>query len=214
MTAKRTKKQTKKGTYHHGDLRAALLRATRDVLARDGAAGLSLREVARQSGVTHAAPYRHFPDKASLLAALAEEAFHALDERMRASAASVGGDALAQLHEIGVAYVMFAVSEPESYRVMFGPAVENWEDHPLLRKASAAAMGTLVEHVTRAQASGKVRRESPLELASAAWAMTHGLAMGLIDGVFRAPVKKEAADAERFARSNLQLLLEGLASRA
>ncbi len=72
------KKISAKRGYHHGDLRAALLEAAREVLAKEGVEALTLREVARRAGVTHAAPYRHFADKEALLAAVATEGFAAL----------------------------------------------------------------------------------------------------------------------------------------
>jgi len=73
--AGRSALEKKRGRYHHGDLRRALLDAALELLAREGASALTLREVARRAGVTHAAPYRHFTDKQALLAAVAEEGF-------------------------------------------------------------------------------------------------------------------------------------------
>src|SRR5688572_33107199 len=95
--------------YHHGDLRAVLLRTAGEMLEKEGLGALSLREVARRSGVSHNAPYRHFPDRDSLLAALAAEGFREF------------GDALAKRprQEMGEAYVEFALEHPQRFRLMF-----------------------------------------------------------------------------------------------
>src|SRR5262245_23788463 len=110
--------QGKGGKYHHGDLRRALLDAALEILAEGGAAGLTLREVARRAGVTHAAPYRHFEDKAALLAAVAEEGFRAVYAEMLARSERVK-DPVERLYQIGAAYVLFAVTHPAHFRVMF-----------------------------------------------------------------------------------------------
>src|SRR5438046_5208157 len=96
-------------TYHHGDLPAALLRAAGRTLERRGLAALSLREAARRAGVSHNAPYRHFPDREALLAALAAEGFAMLGERLRGKPG----------REMGAAYVSFALEQPQRFRLMF-----------------------------------------------------------------------------------------------
>src|SRR5258706_6042474 len=100
----------KKSAYHHGDLRAALLRSAADLLEDQGPGGVLLREVARREGVSHNAPYRHFPDRDALLVALATEGFAILAERLKASAGK----------EDAVAYVRFALEHPHRFRLMFG----------------------------------------------------------------------------------------------
>jgi AcrR family transcriptional regulator len=97
--------------YHHGNLRAALIEAALSLLAEGGPAVLSLREVARRAGVSHAAPYRHFDDRAALLSALAEHAFVELEQRLVASDRS--------LEALGRAYLEFALDHPERFRLMF-----------------------------------------------------------------------------------------------
>src|SRR5688500_9033811 len=97
-------------TYHHGDLRQAVLGTAGEMMEKEGLAALSMREVARRAGVSHNAPYRHFPDRDSLLRALAAEGFERL------------GDALQSRprREMGEAYVDFALAHPERFRLMFG----------------------------------------------------------------------------------------------
>src|ERR1700674_5400381 len=97
-------------TYHHGDLPAALLRAAGKTLEKHGPAGLSLRAAARRAGVSHNAPYRHFPGREALLAALAAEGFAMLAERLRGQPGRAMGEA----------YVRFALEHPQRFRLMFG----------------------------------------------------------------------------------------------
>ena len=97
-------------TYHHGDLRAALLRAAGEILETEGLGALTLREMARRTGVSHNAPYRHFPDRDSLLAALAAQGYAAFAASLQKRPRS----------EMGEAYVQFALEQPQRFRLMFG----------------------------------------------------------------------------------------------
>src|SRR5262245_24493316 len=115
-------------TYHHGDLPPALLRAAGKILEKEGVGALSLRELARRAGVSHNAPYRHFPDRDSLLAALAAEGFVELRQELERQG---GTDA-------GVAYVRFALAHPQRFRLMFGGQV-SYDRYPDLRQAADAA---------------------------------------------------------------------------
>ena len=175
-------------TYHHGDLRTALLRAAGDLLEEQGLGALSLREAARRAGVSHNAPYRHFPDRNALLAALAAEGFHRLGEAMGGK----GG------RERGEAYVRFALAQPNRFRLMFGGQVD-FGAHPDLRAAAAATYdGLLASFRERADVA------SPELAAAAAWSLTHGLAHLLLDGHFqegraRADFVRQVIGAVRFA---------------
>jgi AcrR family transcriptional regulator len=165
-------------TYHHGDLRAALLRASGKVLEKEGIAGLSLRDVARRAGVSHNAPYRHFPDRDALLAALAAEGFERLGEAMSAQTG----------REMGEAYVRFALEHPQRFRLMFGGTL-GLGKYPELRAAADAAYQLLV----------LAFKDLPRpELAAAgAWALVHGLSHLLLDGHF------SGSDPKDFAREVL-----------
>ena len=117
--------------YHHGDLRRALLDAACKIMEHDGALALSLRAVAREAGVSPAAPYHHFRDKAELLAAVADEGFETLGLRMKAARDAEPGDALTAM---GVAYIMFAHENHALYRVMTDSARKHDdEDHREVR---------------------------------------------------------------------------------
>lgn len=133
---------------------------------------MSLREAARLAGVSHNAPYRHFPDRDALLAALAAEGFrllgHALEE------AGISGP-----QARGEAYVRFALEHPRRFRLMFGGGIR-LEAHPALREHAARAYDGLV----RAFATMGDARGAEVA-AAAAWSLTHGLANLLLDGHFR-----------------------------
>lgn len=159
-----------KRAYHHADLRPALLAAARRMLERDGPAALSLREVARRAGVSHNAPYRHFADRAALLAALAAEGFAALADRLRDATARA--PPAGRLGASGAAYVRFALDEPNLFRLMFGGLVRG-RDHPELAGAAARAYAQLAGETGAGPDAG------PRTVA--AWATVHGLAHLLLD---------------------------------
>lgn len=153
-------------TYHHGDLRAALLRAAGRQVEKEGVAGLSLREVARRAGVSHNAPYRHFPDRDSLLAALAAEGFETLAEKTRDK----------QGRAMGEAYVGFALAHPQRYRLMFDGLLK-LDEHPELRERARASYAALEKAFAGQGVDARLA-------AAAAWSLVHGLSHLLLDGHF------------------------------
>ena len=181
MSPRPAAKSQPKKPYHHGDLRRALLDAALGMLGEPGGAGLlTLREVARRAGVSHAAPYRHFPSKEALLAEVAEEGFRRLTEEMLHHAQPVEADPLQRHLAIGVGYVAFAAKYPAHFQVMFG--MELTFEHAGLMEAGNRAFGTLLESITRCQAAGVLRPGNPMELAVANWGLVHGLAQLNIHG--------------------------------
>jgi len=159
--------------YHHGDLRRALVDAARRLLEAEGPTALSLRAVAREAGVSPAAPYHHFKDKAELLDAVAQEGWDILSALMLD--AKGGAEGLHQLTALGIAYVCFARDNPALYRVMYDAArdKEMLPDEVQDNKDSAYCMvrDTMIEH------GANPDDETHLELASAAaWCGAHGLA--------------------------------------
>lgn len=173
-------------TYHHGDLRAALCLAAGKILEEKGISGLSLREAARRAGVSHNAPYRHFPDRESLLAALAEEGFEVLTQRL-----GLDGRAM------GAAYVGFALEHPQRFRLMFGglPPIAKYAQ---LQESAGRAYRALVDSLK----NNKDIRDPELA-AAAAWSLVHGLSHLLLDGHFsqeqRGDFVKQVLGAVRFA---------------
>src|SRR5215471_8129307 len=118
-------------SYHHPDLRQALISSALELLSEVGVAGLSLRAAARRAKVSAMAPYRHFADKEALLAAVAEYGFHQLAARLTVATAKAA-DPRARLAAGGVAYVVFAHDEPSLFKLMFGPTIQNKSEHPAL----------------------------------------------------------------------------------
>lgn len=197
-----------KNTYHHGDLRQALIDGAIALIAEQDVSSLSLREVARRVGVSHAAPYRHFQDKDALLAAVAEEGFTGLTEAMNRSIQQAPDDPLKRLEATGVAYVQFAIAHPSHYRVMFGGYQGEQAEHPERVQAGSQAFQVLLNVIVLGQTAGVVRAGEAMRLAWVAWSTVHGLAMLLIDG--RLPII-ETQDVEALAEFVTCTLIEGLA---
>lgn len=181
---------TSKTPYHHGDLRAALIAAAEALLTRLGPAELSLRGVAREAGVSAMAPYRHFADKDTLLAAVAGDGFHQFEARLR-QATSAAPDAKAGLIAQGVAYVRFAYDQPALFRLMFGPLITKTVALEHLDRDSAPAFYALRDAVAAAYPEADAQRQDDLVLTC--WSLVHGLAGLIVDG--RLPASAEIAEA-------------------
>src|SRR5467141_550049 len=153
-------------TYHHHDLRTALLRAAGKRMEKQGITSLSVREAARRVGVSHNAPYRHFADREALLAALAAQGFEMLGQAMRGQTG----------RGMGEAYVRFALQYPQRFRLMFGGQVA-LEKYPQLRAAASSAFDQL-------QAAFSGYAVEPRVAAAAAWSLVHGLSHLILDGHF------------------------------
>jgi AcrR family transcriptional regulator len=152
--------------YHHGDLRAVILAQAADLVAERGADGISLRELARAAGVSHAAPAHHFTDRRGLFTALATEGFQLL--------AAALTEARPQFIDAAKAYVRFALDHPGHYEVMFDKSLYDDTDAELVAASSAAGaelnrgVGTLADPKAAADPSGA---------ALAAWSLVHGFSM-------------------------------------
>ena len=181
----------RKRSYHHGDLDAALIRAAGKILEKEGVEALSLREVARRAGVSHNAPYRHFPDREALLAALAADGYAMLGRAQREAAATGG------LRGMGEAYVRFALQRPQLFRLMFGGQVRI-SKHPVLREVAtqtfAGLSGALAARLPEAQGA----RDASI----AAWALVHGLAHLLLHDRI-APAALNDRSGDQFVREVL-----------
>jgi AcrR family transcriptional regulator len=169
-----------KKAYHHGDLRAALIQAGLRVLQKEGLGALSLRRVAREAEVSAMAPYRHFKDKQSLLAAISENGFVELFNKLEAAKSSHAGD----MDEAGKAYLNFALKEPETYRLMFTQNVLcEGEKNESLQEAATASYTSLVETIEIGIEMKKIEPTISLDLAFTAWSLLHGIAMLVLDGI-------------------------------
>ncbi len=169
-----------RATYRHGDLYEAGVETATALVEETGSTELSMREVARRIGVSHTAFYHHFPDKASLLAAVAERGFVELTREMTADI-TPGGEPLAQLRVIGIGYVRFALDHPGVFRLMFRRDLTNidpTEPPPVI----GASWELLRRAVSACQSAGFAQNE-PLDLlATLCWSSVHGVATLLLDG--------------------------------
>ncbi|GIF79560.1 TetR/AcrR family transcriptional regulator [Catellatospora bangladeshensis] len=150
--------------YHHGDLRRAILDAALEVLAEDGPGALSLRELARRAGVSHAAPAHHFRDKAGLLTAVAVDGYRLLAEALAEAP---------DMRERGVAYVRFALAYPAHFGVMFRPDLYHADAPELI--AAREESGRLLHGGLAAMPATRTG-DDPVAAATAAWSLAHGFA--------------------------------------
>lgn len=165
-----------KGTYHHGDLRATLITTAMDMLERGEP--FSIRAVAREAGVSPAAPYRHFPDRDALESALAAQGLRDLyDDLTRDRTPASTAEELADL---GVAYVGFALRRPALFRLMFGNECDHESEERV--QAAAAVHDLLATAITRA-----FPQADPIDLALGGWGLVHGLACLYMDRKLTAP---------------------------
>ena len=165
-----------KKTYHHGDLKNALIRAGVEILAEQGVGGLSLRQVALRAGVSHAAPYAHFADKQSLIAAISTDGFQRLYEKLADAANANRADPRQQLLETANAYLEFAADDPARFKVMFSGILEQEKDYPEFVEASQTNYELVVEIVQTCQAAGVLPPGPAERTAISIWATVHGLA--------------------------------------
>jgi AcrR family transcriptional regulator len=197
VLAMRETAATESRPYHHGDLRRALIDAARRLLESEGPTALSLRAVAREAGVSPAAPYHHFKDKGELLDAVASEGWDLLNDQMtegRAAESSLQG----KLTALGVAYVRFARQNPALYRVMYDASrdKEGLPEHLHNDEDSAYCQ----VRNTLAEAGVSPVDDLDLELATtAAWAAAHGLAEMVAFRQFD-PIKAQMGGEDAFLR--------------
>lgn len=186
-------RRAKSQPYHHGDLRRALIETALQLITEEQDWTFSLREVARRAGVSHRAPYNHFPEKLDLLAAVAAVGFERLRDGLLRAIAGIN-DSEKMLVAICGTYVRLGLENPALYRLMFGPVLSDTgtADRPTIAKiAGAQARAVLEEVVLHGARSGAfaVSPDNPQDLALTAisvWSATHGLTMLVIDRIPRA----------------------------
>lgn len=177
-------------SYHHGDLKEALLEAAERLLEQSGVARLSLRNVAREAGVSHNAPYRHFRDKTALLAGLAQVGFSRLAEAMIEAEQRYSEDPAAQIRQAGLSYVSLAVRSPEMTNLMFG-GIPREDLGPDFQDACDTAFAGLVKIIENGQRTGIYGEKDTMDLAMAAWSAVHGLAALISTGSLKEAIKSE-----------------------
>ncbi|SDD48912.1 TetR/AcrR family transcriptional regulator [Auraticoccus monumenti] len=183
-------------TYHHGDLRAAVLRRVAEVVLEQGPSAVSLRSVASDLGVSHTAPRHHFGSLRGVFTALAAEGFTTL-ARDLAAVRLAGGSFL----DAGVGYVAFATAHPAHFQVMFTPALCDPDD-PALASARQASFAELERSARGGETSEDV-------VALTAWSAAHGLATLLLTGNLQdARWQAVGATPAELARSTLARLFD------
>jgi AcrR family transcriptional regulator len=171
-------------TYHHGNLREALIYAGLEILSEKGIDGLSLRKVAKKVGVSHTAPYNHFADKQALLAAIStaghEQLYQALSNAFEAARASSQEIIL----EIAWAYLQFALDDPDRFKLMFSGALEEERDHPKFIEVSLKNIALLEEIIAYCQSKGQLEVGKVDLSAIKLWSSVHGFTNLILENQF------------------------------
>ena len=183
-------------TYHHGDLRAVILNEAARLVAERGADQVSLRELARDAGVSHAAPAHHFTDRRGLFTALATQGFQLLAEALV--------DARPQFADAALAYVRFAIDHPGHYQVMFHKSLLDTSDAELAA-AEAGAAAELARGVATLRDPNATADPAGAQLA--AWSLVHGFSMLWLNDAVNPQVR--AADPMETVMRIATMLFEG-----
>jgi AcrR family transcriptional regulator len=207
----RMRKKTKRA-YHHGDLRNSLLAAAEPLLAQKGVTGLSLREVAKAAGVSHAAPYRHFHDKTALIEALAAEGFHRLREGCKQAEIRYPSNPARQLADAGMAYLFFAIEKPAIIHLMFGGVLSLDDCSVELKQAADAAFESLVHIVSNGQKAGIYQKANVVDLTLTAWSTVYGLSLMITAGLPPTQTKNRA-QVKKLGGTIAKILLNGMLKR-
>jgi AcrR family transcriptional regulator len=195
--------------YHHGDLRRSLIQAGSKTIEEKGLGGLSLREVARSAGVSHTAPYRHFQDKADLLAAISQKGFEQLTEAARQAADEHPGDPQKQFVAASVQYVLFGVRHPRMANLLFGGVIDMKTAPRALKTASWAAFQLVETIINNGKQAGVFKNRDTMELAVTIWSGIHGLAQ-LISNGYLSRLAATEKQVETLGKMVCDLLLTGI----
>lgn len=180
--------------YHHGNLETALVEAATRLIEERGPAALSLREVARAVGVSHSAPYRHFPNKHALLEAIAIGGFQDLSDALDPVIEEHVNDPRRQMIEAGAVYILEAFNNPQRAQLMFGGVLPRESQTAGLKDAAEASFSRCIAIIKQGQQQGVFRQGSTRGLVLTFWAAAHGLAMLLIADQFGILAPGEGAE--------------------
>ncbi len=162
----------KRRAYHHGNLRAALIETSLELIEKKGVPALTLREIGARLGVSRSAAYRHFEDKAQLLAAISEAGFEQFADALELARVTAADNFAARMSAMGLAYVRFAADHRAHFDVMFRPS-----DEPRMSPAGARAFAILEDTIREGQQSGDVRGGDSASIARLVWSMVHGISL-------------------------------------
>jgi AcrR family transcriptional regulator len=208
MDKSETHGRRRRRSYHHGNLRHALLEAARKLIEQRGAAGFSLTEAARLAGVSAAAPYRHFRDREALLSEVAKSGFEQFADRLEAAWDNGSPSPIKAFENVGRAYLAFARDEPASYSAMFEAGI-SVNDAPELKTASDRAFNILGRVSAAVAQTAPDVSLPPVSLMSLHfWAMSHGIATLFSEGK---PCRgKVPLTSEEILEANMLIYLRGL----
>lgn len=206
------KKPLKKHSYHHGDLKKALIAATLTLLKEEGYQSLSLRKVSKIAGVSQSAPYRHYNDVESLLADVALEGFQLLGMSLEQVRNRFKRNPLLQFRESGIAYVEFALINPDLFQIMYGNQIQDHSKFAPLMTAEEETFQVLIKIISDCRDAGVLNSENAKQTAMAAWTMVHGIAILLLGKqvMFR---NAELKDARKMTKEMIEHLYLGLKVR-
>lgn len=191
---------SKRDTYHHGDLRPAIIQAALDILDADGVDAVSIRAVARRAGVSHSAPANHFRDRRALLTALAVHLFHALNDTIESDLASAPSDLRERVRCITRTLIEFGLSQPNRYRLLWRRDLLD-DTAGELQTEMDKLYDRLTEEIHRPGVGKRFDRDT---YAVALWSMVHGYVSLRLDGNLesridpRSGTKREDAIVEAF----------------
>lgn len=176
------KKSVKSDTYHHGDLKTTLIAAAIKLLKTRDSSELSLRELAREAGVSQAAPYRHFANKGDLIAAIMKEGFDLQTRYMIESTEKHRDNPEEMFYQCGLSYFRMGLKHPQHFKLMFGSKVIPDEKYPELQLSASGTFVTLRKTISYIQTKGVVGAGDPYHRSMNCWAMVHGFTLLFAEG--------------------------------
>ena len=174
----------KSKTYHHGNLKEALISAGLEILSEHGLEGLSLRNVAKKIGVSHTAPYNHFPDKQALLAAISTAGHEQLHQILLDIFEKSKDTSPNIMLEVAWAYLQFALEYPDKFKLMFSGALEEEGDHPEYIEISQKSIALFEEIIVYCQNKGQLPAGEVDIIAIRIWSLVHGFTYLMLENQF------------------------------